>query len=58
MEALLDKEKALYDNYVSYVGTGSSRFFLSLDQQLPAPSFAQFVITAKDLKSREACANC
>ncbi len=54
MEALLDKEKALFDNYVSYVGTGSSRFFLSLDQQLPAPSFAQFVITTKDLKSREA----
>ena len=53
MEALLDKEKALFDNYVSYVGTGSSRFFLSLDQQLPAPSFAQFVITTKDLKARE-----
>ena len=53
MEALLDKEKDLYVNYVSYVGTGSSRFFLSLDQQLPAPSFAQFVITAKSLAARE-----
>ena len=53
MEALLNKEKDLYFNYVSYVGTGSSRFFLSLDQQLPAPSFAQFVITSKDLAARE-----
>ncbi len=53
MEVLLNKEKDLYVNYVSYVGTGSSRFFLSLDQQLPAPSFAQFVITAKTLAARE-----
>ena len=53
MEALLNQEKDLYVNYVSYVGTGSSRFFLSLDQQLPAPSFAQFVITSKDLAARE-----
>ena len=53
MEAVLNKEKDLYFNYVSYVGTGSSRFFLSLDQQLPAPSFAQFVITSKDLAARE-----
>ncbi|MDF3935249.1 efflux RND transporter permease subunit [Pseudomonas citronellolis] len=41
------------DNYVAYVGTGSPRFYLPLDQQLPAASFAQFVILAKDLKSRE-----
>ncbi len=54
MEALLNKEKDLYDNYVSYVGTGSARFFLSLDQQLPAPGFAQFVITSKNLAAREA----
>ena len=53
MEALLNQQKDLYFNYVSYVGTGSARFFLSLDQQLPAPSFAQFVITAKDLAARE-----
>ena len=53
METLLNRDKDLYVSYVSYVGTGSARFFLSLDQQLPAPSFAQFVITAKDLKTRE-----
>jgi multidrug efflux pump len=54
MEKMLDAEKDLYVNYVSYVGTGSSRFYLPLDQQLPAPSFAQFVVTTKDLQSREA----
>ena len=53
LEAILKGEKQYYDNYVSYVGTGSTRFFLSLDQQLPAPSFAQFVVTANDLKARE-----
>ncbi|HEL4832030.1 TPA: efflux RND transporter permease subunit [Stenotrophomonas maltophilia] len=40
-------------NYVSYVGTGSPRFYLPLDQQLPATNFAQFVVLAKDIKSRE-----
>ncbi|WP_275628921.1 MULTISPECIES: efflux RND transporter permease subunit [Pseudomonas] len=41
------------ENYVAYVGTGSPRFYLPLDQQLPAASFAQFVVLAKDLQSRE-----
>ncbi|AGI25539.1 RND efflux transporter [Pseudomonas sp. ATCC 13867] len=41
------------DNYVAYVGTGSPRFYLPLDQQLPAASFAQFVVLAKSLESRE-----
>ena len=53
MEAVLNGERALYDNYVSYVGTGSSRFYLPLDQQLPAASFAQFVITTNNLEARE-----
>jgi multidrug efflux pump len=53
MEALLDKEKALYVNYASYIGTGSTRFYFPLDQQLPAASFAQFVITAKGRAERE-----
>ena len=53
MEKLLEAHKDLYANYVSYVGTGSARFYLPLDQQLPTPSFAQFVITTRDLKSRE-----
>lgn len=40
-------------NYVSYVGTGSPRFYLPLDQQLPATNFAQFVVLAKDTHARE-----
>ena len=40
-------------NYVAYVGTGSPRFYLPLDQQLPATSFAQFVLLADDIGSRE-----
>jgi multidrug efflux pump len=42
------------DNYVAYVGTGSPRFYLPLDQQLPAANFAQFVVRAHDTRTREA----
>ncbi|WP_122509429.1 efflux RND transporter permease subunit [Pseudomonas viridiflava] len=42
------------DNYVAYVGTGSPRFYLPLDQQLPAPSFAQFVVLNRSIEDREA----
>ncbi|HMB43091.1 MAG TPA: efflux RND transporter permease subunit [Luteimonas sp.] len=42
------------DNYVAYVGTGSPRFYLPLDQQLPATNFAQFVVHADDIRAREA----
>lgn len=40
-------------NYVAYVGTGSPRFYLPLDQQLPQANFSQFVVLAKDARSRE-----
>ena len=40
-------------NYVAYIGTGSPRFYLPLDQQLGHPNFAQFVIVTKDNKARE-----
>ena len=53
LEALL-KDKAGIDNYVAYIGTGSPRFYLPLDQQLPAASFAQFVVLAKTIEEREA----
>lgn len=52
LEAML-KDHAGIDNYVAYVGTGSPRFYLPLDQQLPAASFAQFVVLAKDIEERE-----
>ncbi|WP_369987811.1 efflux RND transporter permease subunit [Pseudomonas xanthosomatis] len=52
LEALLKQQDGI-DNYVAYVGTGSPRFYLPLDQQLPAASFAQFVVLAKSLEERE-----
>lgn len=52
LEALLKTHKGI-DNYVAYIGTGSPRFYLPLDQQLPQASLAQFVILAKTLEDRE-----
>ncbi|HYQ53566.1 MAG TPA: efflux RND transporter permease subunit, partial [Pseudomonas sp.] len=52
LEALLKQQEGI-DNYVAYVGTGSPRFYLPLDQQLPAASFAQFVVLAKTMEDRE-----
>ncbi|WP_410951294.1 efflux RND transporter permease subunit [Pseudomonas sp. S1(2024)] len=52
LEVLLKQQEGI-DNYVAYVGTGSPRFYLPLDQQLPAASFAQFVVLAKSMEDRE-----
>jgi multidrug efflux pump len=52
LEAML-KGHAGIDNFVAYVGTGSPRFYLPLDQQLPAANFAQFVVRADDIDARE-----
>jgi multidrug efflux pump len=52
LEAML-KGHAGIDNFVAYVGTGSPRFYLPLDQQLPAANFAQFVVHADDIAARE-----
>ncbi|MEN5091442.1 efflux RND transporter permease subunit [Pseudomonas protegens] len=52
LEAML-KDHPGIDNYVAYVGIGSPRFYLPLDQQLPATSFAQFVVLAKTIEERE-----
>ncbi len=46
-------QRAELENYVSYVGTGSPRFYLPLDQQLPQASFAQFVLLTKGPRERE-----
>jgi multidrug efflux pump len=54
MEALLTRHAEGIENFASYVGTGSPRFYLPLDQQLPTPSFAQFVITTRGIAEREA----
>ena len=52
LEAMLDGREGVED-YVAYVGTGSPRFYLPLDQQLPQTNFAQFVVRASDLGARE-----
>ncbi len=53
LEGMLSGREGV-DNYVAYVGTGSPRFYLPLDQQLPQTNFAQFVVRAQDLAAREA----
>lgn len=52
LEKLLQQKEGI-ENYVAYVGTGSPRFYLPLDQQLPQASFAQFVVLAKSLEERD-----
>jgi multidrug efflux pump len=52
IEKLLQGDPAV-DASSSYIGNGAPRFFLSLDQQLFADNFGQFVIVTKDLKARE-----
>jgi multidrug efflux pump len=56
LEKLLSTRKDI-ENYVAYVGTGSPRFYLPLDQQLPQTHFTQFVVLAKDIKARETLRN-
>ncbi|HXC07760.1 MAG TPA: efflux RND transporter permease subunit [Steroidobacteraceae bacterium] len=51
-ESTLGKRPEI-DHYVDFVGAGAPRFYLPLDQQLAAPNFAQFVVTAKSVKDRE-----
>lgn len=46
-------ENPLIENYVGYMGSGSPRFYLSLDQKLPAASQAQFVILTRNVEERE-----
>jgi multidrug efflux pump len=52
LEAILAAEPGL-ENYTTYVGAGAPRFFLPLDQQLPAASFAQFVLETASIEDRE-----
>ncbi|MBF6024186.1 efflux RND transporter permease subunit [Lysobacter niastensis] len=52
LEKLLRGRKDV-ESFVAYVGTGSPRYYLPLDQQLPAANFSQFVLTPKDVQARE-----
>src|SRR5882757_8587832 len=51
-EAVLAKRPEV-DHFIDFVGAGAPRFYLPLDQQLAAPNFAQFVVTARNVKDRE-----
>jgi multidrug efflux pump len=51
-EQMLDQETGI-ESYVSYVGQGTPRFYLPLDQQLAHANFAQFVILTKGNEDRE-----
>ena len=52
LEAWLAKDPDV-ETYVDYVGNGSPRYYLSLDQQLFRPNFAQFVILTRDVAGRD-----
>ncbi len=52
MEAVLAQDPGIA-SFVGYVGAGSPRFYLPLDQQLAQPNFAQFVLVATDNRERE-----
>jgi len=52
LESVLAKRPEI-DHFIDFVGAGAPRFYLTLDQQLSAPNFAQFVVTAKSVKDRE-----
>ena len=52
VEKLLESNKDVA-SYVTYVGNGSPRFFLSLDQQLFRTNFSQTIVLTKDVEGRE-----
>lgn len=52
LEGIL-KDDPDIENYVAYVGNGSPRFYLPIDQQLEHTNFAQLVVMTKDNEVRE-----
>lgn len=54
LSAFLDTQKEQIDSYSYYVGEGAPRFVLTLEPVLPKNNYAQFVVVAKDITSREA----
>ncbi|RZI41931.1 efflux RND transporter permease subunit [Herbaspirillum sp. HC18] len=51
-EAFIRKQDGV-ESVTTYVGTGSPRFYLPLDQIFPQTNVSQLVVLPKDLKSRE-----
>ncbi len=57
LEAWLAKDQAEFDqfeHYIAYVGSGSPRYYLGLDQQLASSNVSQFVIVTRSVAAREA----
>jgi multidrug efflux pump len=52
-EAFIRQQQGV-ENITTYVGTGSPRFYLPLDQIFPQTNVSQIVVLPVDLKSREA----
>ncbi len=52
IETRLAQEPGI-EQFVAYVGSGSPRFYLPLDQQQPSANFAQFVILTTGIEARE-----
>ena len=52
LEAFLERDPGV-QSFVAYVGVGSPRFYLPLDQQLQSSNFAQFVLVAPTIEARE-----
>jgi multidrug efflux pump len=52
LEAILAADPGI-DHFATYVGSGSPRFYLPLDQQLTQSNFAQVVLVAKSNAERE-----
>ena len=56
LERILATEPALRDdleNFVSYVGSGSPRFYLPFDQQLVNANFGQLILNTRNNEARE-----
>ena len=57
LEDWLARDQAAHGDiahFLSYIGSGSPRYFLSLDQQLAASNVSQFVIVTRSVAAREA----
>jgi len=52
LESVLERDPGV-ESFVTYVGSGSPRFYLPLDQQLQQANFAQVVLIAKSIDERE-----
>ncbi|MCO5100318.1 MAG: efflux RND transporter permease subunit [Burkholderiaceae bacterium] len=52
LEALLSQDRDV-ETFAGYVGNGSPRYYLSLDQQLYRSNYAQFVILTADVAARD-----